>query len=208
MKAITLMPGQRFARWTVIKEGARQNAHRTVECRCDCGTIKTIGFQSIRRGESGSRSCGCLQRELQTRHGMWRSTEYRIWAKMKQRCLNPDDPSWHNYGGRGITVCRRWENSFDKFLEDVGLRPSILHSLDRWPNNDDGYKPNNVRWATRAQQRANTRDTVWERIVLLLAGDQAAKIKGMVDKHISDKKVAQHIARCFKQETYAEPEKD
>jgi hypothetical protein len=129
---------------------------------------------------------------------MWKSTEYTIWAKMKQRCHNPDDPNWHNYGARGIKVCQRWRNSFQAFFKDVGFRPSLLHSLDRWPNNDGDYKPTNVRWATREEQRANTRATMWERIVLLLAGDQASEVREMVAKHAPDKKVAQHIARTFK----------
>ena len=129
---------------------------------------------------------------------MWKSTEYRIWAKIKQRCDNPKDPSWHNYGGRGIAVCERWQKSFKLFFKDVGLRPSSEYSLDRWPDNDGDYKPSNVRWATRVEQRANTRATVWERITLLLSGKEAPLVREMVLSHRLDKEVAQYIARVFK----------
>jgi hypothetical protein len=83
--------------------------------------------------------------------------ERNIWACMIQRCHNSRHPRFADYGGRGITVCERWRLSFEAFLEDVGLRPSKDHSLDRFPNNDGGYGPGNVRWATRREQQNNMR---------------------------------------------------
>ena len=75
----------------------------------------------------------------------------------KDRCHNTQTDRWSDYGGRGIKVCRRWRNSFENFLADMGRRPSPQHSLDRYPDNDGDYKPDNCRWATAKEQRANQR---------------------------------------------------
>ena len=85
-----------------------------------------------------------------------RTAEYEAWHSMIQRCTNPKNPGWKNYGGRGIKVCSRWLD-FVNFLADVGRKPSPKHSLDRFPNNDGNYEPGNVRWATKSQQQSNQR---------------------------------------------------
>lgn len=82
--------------------------------------------------------------------------EHNAWNAMKARCLNPSHSAFANYGGRGITVCDAWRESFVRFLQDMGPRPSAEHSLDRI-DNDGNYQPGNCRWATRGQQNANTR---------------------------------------------------
>lgn len=74
---------------------------------------------------------------------------------MIQRCINPNDPAWKYYGGRGIKVCQRWMQ-FENFLADMGLRPPGL-TIDRYPNNNGDYEPGNVRWATMKEQAANRR---------------------------------------------------
>jgi hypothetical protein len=75
---------------------------------------------------------------------------------MKQRCVNPRNKAFKNYGARGISVCEKWRDSFQSFLDDVGLRPDPKLTIDRI-NNDGNYEPGNVRWATRSQQNLNTR---------------------------------------------------
>lgn len=89
-------------------------------------------------------------------HGMCNTPEYRAWAQMIERCENPENAQWCDYGGRGIRVCDRWRAGFLAFLEDVGRKPSPGHSIDRI-DNDKGYEPGNVAWRTRREQNRNTR---------------------------------------------------
>lgn len=79
-----------------------------------------------------------------------------IWYGMIGRCHNKKNRAFKNYGARGITVCDKWRKSFDSFVSDVGSRPSLSHSIDRFPNRDGNYEPGNVRWATPKQQGRNS----------------------------------------------------
>lgn len=87
-------------------------------------------------------------------HGMNDAPEYKVWAGMKRRCLNKNDPSYAGYGAKGVTVCDEWVHSFQAFYDHIGERPSAEHSIDRI-DNSKGYEPNNVRWATKLQQSIN-----------------------------------------------------
>jgi hypothetical protein len=90
--------------------------------------------------------------------GRRRSPEFTAWHGMKQRCYNPNNAKFKDYGGRGIRVCDRWKNSLENFLIDMGRRPSAEHSLDRIDVNGD-YCPKNCRWATRSRQASNKRNS-------------------------------------------------
>ena len=84
-----------------------------------------------------------------------KTAEYRAWLNMKSRCLNPNAAGYNRYGGRGIKVHEGWVSDFQSFLSHVGTRPSAGHSLDRI-DNDKGYEPGNVRWATKVTQVYNS----------------------------------------------------
>ena len=157
MKLINLK-GQRFGRWLVLKKARHRGAQITWTCRCDCGKTKNVLGCTLRRGESIS--CGCITLERMTTHGHFtakgRSPEHMIWAAMIQRCHNPKNPAFKDYGGRGISVCPEWRGSFISFFDCIGQRPNKDLTLDRI-NNDGNYEPNNVRWATRSEQNFNQR---------------------------------------------------
>lgn len=147
--------GQRFGRLVVAgKAGKNKWGAVLWNCLCDCGGTNIVATKDL--NGASTRSCGCLKRPpVRSRHGMARSPEYQAWRNMRARCSSRSYRDWHNYGGRGISVCERWL-TFENFYADMGLRPSALHSLDRI-NPDGNYEPSNCRWASEAQQHNNQR---------------------------------------------------
>lgn len=125
-----------------------------------CGNEFKARVANITGNRKGS--CGCkayvnMARGVTHGHnsGGKPSSEYTSWHSLIQRCTNPNSPSYWRYGAKGITVCERWR-TFKYFLEDMGLKPSPQHSIDRYPNTNKIYAPGKCRWATKSQQMANT----------------------------------------------------
>lgn len=157
------LTGKQYGRLTAVR---RVNLkHGTGwECVCSCGNIKQVYTQNLRNGKT--KSCGCYQSDHQSQviterntvHGhnvVGNSTPtYRSWIAMRQRCNDQNSDNYPNYGGRGITICERWDN-FLLFLEDMGERPPDT-SIDRIDVNGN-YEKDNCRWATRSQQQKNKR---------------------------------------------------
>lgn len=101
---------------------------------------------------------------LKRTHGLSKdikSSGYSSWANIKSRCRNPNINTFKSYGAKGITMCDRWYNSFELFIKDMGKRPSLNHSVDRYPNKAGNYEPGNCRWATPPQQSRNTKSNKW-----------------------------------------------
>lgn len=156
------MIGERFGYLIVeaVAEPVKNGRSTTAAwlCKCDCGNYTCVAARSLIRGST--KSCGCLRNrravETNTTHGMCTTKVYSAYRGMIQRCHNPASTNYHNYGARGITVCDRWRASFDNFLADMGGKPSDKHSIDRLDINQ-GYSPDNCRWATTREQSLNKR---------------------------------------------------
>ena len=161
MAAIRNLLDETFGRWTVISfAGTNKHKDAVWNCVCSCGTEKVVSGYAITSGNS--RSCGCLNREgtskRSTTHGKSHTKINTIYLQMIARCYKPNNPGYKRYGGRGITVCSRWLESFENFYADMG-EPPTGKTLHRVENNGE-YSPDNCVWATFKEQARNTRRNV------------------------------------------------
>lgn len=134
-------------------------------CQCVCGAQKVIPARNLTSKKNPVKSCGCMRSHLiaeaRTQHGMSHHPAFAVWHSMKQRCQNPNHHAYHNYGGRGIMVCKEWSESFEAFWRDMG--PTYRHGMDLDRiNNNEGYRPGNCRWTTR---KINTRNKRTNRVI-------------------------------------------
>lgn len=162
MSRIVDVSAQRFGRLVVVAF-SHVNKRAYWECLCDCGVRKIVRGGHLREGTT--LSCGCLQQEQRTKpcrvHGHasringkdHNSPTYRSWHSMMMRCYNPNSTGYEYWGGRGIAVCEKWRK-FSGFLADMGVRPHGC-TIDRYPNPDGNYEPENCRWASFAAQTRN-----------------------------------------------------
>lgn len=163
MPAFKDIAGARFGRLVasrVSRHSSRDEHGRRLttlwQCVCDCGNIVDVTISNLTAG--ASRSCGCGVVTANTTHGVYDDPLYKTWAGIVQRCTNPSHAHYPRYGGRGITVHPDWAYDAAKFIryveDTLGAKPSPSHTIDR-VENDTGYAPGNLRWATQLEQQNN-----------------------------------------------------
>lgn len=155
--------GLRFGKLVVEEIVSKHGWKRKALCKCDCGSscIRFVNALMSNTKRGATPDCGCFRKTMKPtiRHGQYKTKEYCTWIHIKQRCYNKKNKKFPDYGGRGIKVCERWLGSFESFFKDMGLAPSMSHSINRIDNDGD-YTPENCEWATPAQQSNNKRNLV------------------------------------------------
>lgn len=153
------LTGSNFGSWEVLSFSRTKNRRSWQICKClKCGTIKEVRTDHLKSGKS--KSCGSKEckdySNYARKHGLWKTVEYRVLKGIVQRCRNKNFKQYKDYGGRGIDVYQPWVENVVLFVEEVGLRPSKRHWIERI-DNEKGYFPGNVKWATIEEQKRNLR---------------------------------------------------
>lgn len=158
MKLIDLT-NQKFGKLLVLEKAITQNEKVMWKCLCDCGNI--VFVKGVNLKNNRTKSCGCIKMEVllkrNTKHNQRHTKLYEVWKTMKQRCYNPNNKGYKNYGGRGISICDEWKNDFMSFYNwsiENNYKEGL--SIDRI-NVNGNYEPSNCRWTTRVVQQNNTR---------------------------------------------------
>lgn len=153
------MSGETWGKLFVLERASYEGKPKW-KCLCECGKTSVVFASNLRAGNTVS--CGChrvsLNKYRGLRHGASGTKLFWTWWGMNKRCHDPGSSHYKNYGGRGITVCKSWRESFENFYRDMGDKPSPELSVDRIDNNK-GYSKKNCRWATAKEQAQNRRTT-------------------------------------------------
>lgn len=191
------MIGNKFGKLLVTQYAGIKQTQKSYLCKCDCGNEVIVLSNNLKKGNS--KSCGCSRKEscrkrmskLNFKHGETNTKLWRTWKGILDRTTKPKHPHYARYGGKGINICDEWK-IYENFAKYIGQPPTENHSIDRIDNNK-GYEPGNVRWATAKEQAANRSTNV-----RVLIDGQKMILSDAAKKLLISKATASRWATCGK----------